>query len=469
MSRWGSRVAALCCLIAGVAGGVWIGYLASEAGRGRASAASGAAQSPATSAVVPAGIATAPPASSATGPPATVAGSSSVADLVERCRPAVVAVGAVIDRKTLLEESRRMRQQYPNMPELTPQQLDELLADPLQPNQRFLPFGSGFFVDAEGSVVTNNHVVAELLKREMPMAVRTSDDRLLKAELVGADEETDVAALRVPEAKGVRFVEWADSDSARVGDYVVAIGSPFGLESTVTLGIISAKGRQWVTPAENKAHTFDDYLQTDAAINPGNSGGPLFAMDGRVVGINTAIQTNTNDPSRAGSIGIGFSIPARLASFVSGQILKQGEVIRGYIGVELPSAEIERDRGTLGSGAVLARVAPGQPAEKAGLRAGDVVTEIGGKPIRNSKDLIDTVTLQEVGAAVPVRYLRGGKEMSTEIRVARRPALEDLQISGQDTPQRGQPTPESGAASAPDGSRLPGPLQDLLERVQPGP
>lgn len=465
MSRWGSRIAALCCLIAGIAGGVWLGYLASEAGHGRTSVAPGSSQASATSTVVPAGIAVEPEASSATGPPATVGGTSSVADLVERCQPAVVAVGAVLDRKAILEEARRR----PDMQGFSPERLEEMFSDPLAPSQPFLPFGSGFFVNAEGNVVTNNHVASELVKRQIPMAVRTWDNVLLKAELVGVDEETDVAVLRVPDAKGIRFVEWADSDAARVGDYVVAIGSPFGLEATVTLGIISAKGRQRVTPAQDNAHTFDDYLQTDAAINPGNSGGPLFAMDGRVVGINTAIQTNTSDPTRAGSIGIGFSIPARLASFVSAQILRQGEVVRGYIGVELPGAEIERERGTLGTGAVLARVAPGQPAEKAGLQAGDVVTEINGKAVRNSKDLIDIVTVQEIGTAVPVRFRRDGKEMETQLRVVRRPSLEDLQVGGPDArPRQERPSPESGGVSGPDGSKLPAPLRDLLEQIQPG-
>ncbi len=459
MSSWGSRFTALFCLIVGLAGGVWVGYLVSESGHGRGGLS--LFRSSSTSQPQPVTLAPAPPASASvvSGPPATVAGSASVADLVERCQPAVVAVGVVIDRAMLIEESRRMRKQFPSMPEMTPEQLDELLADPAQPNQRFMPLGSGFFISADGAVVTNNHVVAELQKRQMPISVRTADNQILKAELAGADEETDLAAVRVQGAANIRYVEWSDSDSARVGDSVVAIGSPFGLESSVTMGIISAKGRQWVTPAQSSAHTYDDYLQTDAAINPGNSGGPLFSMDGRVVGINTAIQTTSPDPNRAGSVGIGFSIPSNLAAFVVGQILQQGQVVRGYIGVELPNTEVERDRGTLGRGAFIARVAPGGPAAVAGLRSGDLVVEIAGKRIASSKELINTITVQPVDASVPVRIEREGKAMELSIRIAQRPAPKDLRLSDQPD----QPAEETESA---DGGGSP--LEKLLEQLGSG-
>jgi serine protease Do len=270
--------------------------------------------------------------------------------------------------------------------------------------------GSGFVIDPSGIIVTNNHVIdgAETIE------ARFHDGTVLRAELVGMDPKTDLAVLRVKPDAPLPAVTFGDSDRLRVGDWVIAIGNPFGLGGSVSLGIVSARNR------DINAGPYDDFLQTDAAINKGNSGGPLFNMAGEVVGINTAIFS----PS-GGSVGIGFSVPSATARSVIDQLAKFGETRRGWLGVRIQavtsdlveSLGLDRPRGAL-----VADVTPTGPAEVAGIQAGDVIVEFNGRAIREMRDLPRIVADTPIGSKVPVKVVRKGQEMTVTAEVGR---LED--------------------------------------------
>lgn len=270
--------------------------------------------------------------------------------------------------------------------------------------------GSGFIVDSAGLVVTNNHVVegAETIQ------IHLQDGTLLKAELVGRDPKTDLAVIRVKPTTPLPTVAFGDSDKARVGEWVIAIGNPFGLGGSVSLGIVSARNR------DINAGPYDDYIQTDAAINKGNSGGPLFDLDGNVIGINTAIFS----PS-GGSVGIGFSVPANTAKGVVDQLVKYGETRRGWLGVKVQTITDElAETMSLGKskGALVADVTDGSPGKAAGIEAGDVITEFNGRAIHDMKELPRAVASTEVGATVVVKAMRKGIEKSFNVTIGR---LED--------------------------------------------
>jgi serine protease Do len=270
--------------------------------------------------------------------------------------------------------------------------------------------GSGFIVDASGLVVTNNHVVegAETIQIHM------QDGTVMKAELVGRDPKTDIAVIRVKPSKPLPTVTFADSDKLRIGEWVIAIGNPFGLGGSVSLGIVSARNR------DINAGPYDDFIQTDAAINKGNSGGPLFNLEGQVVGVNTAIFS----PS-GGSVGIGFSVPSNTAKGVVAQLEKYGETRRGWLGVRVQSMsdEIVESMGLpKNSGALVADVTEGSPGKAAGIEPGDVITEFNGKPIRDMKELPKAVAATDIGATVAVKVIRKGKEMAFNVTIGR---LED--------------------------------------------
>jgi serine protease Do len=270
--------------------------------------------------------------------------------------------------------------------------------------------GSGFVIDGSGIIVTNNHVI----EGADTIEVNFTDGTTLKAELVGRDQKTDLAVLRVKPSKPLAFVPFGDSDKLRVGDWVMAIGNPFGLGGSVSLGIVSARNR------DINAGPYDDFIQTDAAINKGNSGGPLFNLQGEVVGINTAIYS----PS-GGSVGIGFSVPAATAKGVIDQLIKYGETRRGWLGVRIQSVTddlVESLGLDTARGALIADVTPGGPAQKSGIEAGDVIIEFNGKPIREMKDLPRIVADTEIGKTVPLKVLRKGKEVALNAEVGR---LED--------------------------------------------
>ena len=264
--------------------------------------------------------------------------------------------------------------------------------------------GTGFVLREDGVIVTNNHVV----RGAGEIRVRLSDGRDFEATVAGADPETDVAVLRI-DAKGLSAARLVESKEVDVGDWVLALGSPFGLDQTVTAGIISAKGRDHVGLA-----TFENYLQTDAAINPGNSGGPLCTLDGTVVGMNTAISSG----SGGGSDGVGFAIPMEMVKRVAESLLTDGRMRYGYMGVLLQqSADEARESG----GAVIAEVVANSPAARAGLQPGDVVTRIDGEPISGRAALIRTVGTRTPGSVVKVEVTRDGEPMVFDVKLTTRP------------------------------------------------
>jgi serine protease Do len=276
-----------------------------------------------------------------------------------------------------------------------------------QPRPRATSLGSGFVIDPDGYIVTNNHVIADADE----ITVIFSDDTTLKAVLIGRDPKTDLALLKVDSEKPLVAVEWGDSDAARVGHWVLAIGNPFGLGSTVTAGIISARAR------DINAGPFDDYLQTDAAINRGNSGGPLFNMDSQVIGINTAIYS----PS-GGSVGIGFSVPANLAKNVIHQLREFGETRRGWLGVRIQTVTEDLAE-SLGlddaRGALVASVTEGSPAADGGLRVGDVVVRFNGRDVTTMRRLPRIVAETRIGEVVEVDLWRDRRLVTVEVEIGR--------------------------------------------------
>jgi putative serine protease PepD len=262
--------------------------------------------------------------------------------------------------------------------------------------------GSGFIVRPDGYIVTNNHVIRAAANGRGEVKVTFSDGREADARIVGRDVSYDLAVLKI-EAKNLPAVEFADSDSVVVGDPVIAIGSPLGLSGTVTTGIISAKERPVSAGGdEGDEFSYINALQTDAAINPGNSGGPLVDAQGKVIGVNSAIaQLSSGGGSRAGNIGVGFAIPSKQAKRTAEELIATGKSTHPIMGVNI-------DRRYDGPGVRLLSVTAGGPADKAGLRAGDVVVELEGKRITSAEELVVGIRAREPGKPVTVTYTRGG-------------------------------------------------------------
>ncbi|MBP2295053.1 DegQ family serine endoprotease [Azospirillum rugosum] len=269
-----------------------------------------------------------------------------------------------------------------------------------------MSLGSGFIIDPAGYVVTNNHVVEGADKVEITL----TDKRKLSAKIVGTDPKTDLALLKVEPDRPLPTVAWGDSDGMRVGDWVVAIGNPFGLGGTVTAGIISARAR------DLGAGPYDDFLQTDAAINRGNSGGPMFNLKDEVIGVNSAIYSQSG-----GNIGIGFAIPSALAGPIIAELREKGRVTRGYLGVSIqpvgPDIATALDL-KQPTGALVANVSKNSPASKAGVASGDVVTEYNGKPIKGPHDLTRMVAQSKPGDTARIMVQRDGKPVPLEVRIA---------------------------------------------------
>jgi serine protease Do len=269
--------------------------------------------------------------------------------------------------------------------------------------------GSGFIVDSEGYILTNSHVV----EGAQEISVHLADGREFKAKVVGTDPPTDIAVIKI-KADNLPVAQLGDSDKAEVGDWVLAIGSPFGLDQTVTSGIISATGRSNVGITD-----YEQFLQTDAAINPGNSGGPLVNMRGQVTGVNTAIASHSG-----GYMGVGFAVPINLAREVMKRICEKGHVTRGWLGVGIQrltpelaeSMKLKADEGVL-----VSQVMEGGPAEKAGLKAGDVILEFAGKPVKTPSELQNSVAWGEPGTKADVVILRGGKRQTLKVTIDKRP------------------------------------------------
>ncbi len=309
--------------------------------------------------------------------------------------------------------------------------------------------GSGFVIDAaKGYIVTNNHVVRDATE----LVVRFGSGRQLTGRVLGADPKTDLAVLQVDGPLQVA-AEWGDSDAVEAGDWVLAIGSPLNLEQTVTAGIISAVGRQRLGIVGEGA--YEDFLQTDAALNPGNSGGPLIDLGGRVVGINTAIISQSG-----GDQGLGLAISARLARRAVNDLIRHGHVERGYLGVAIRDAE-ERDQKRLGlpdlRGALVAEVEPGSPAEAAGLKPDDLITQVGGHAIPDHNAFRLTVAETPPGTSLPIQILRDGKSATRTAQIAPMPTLLTLGL-------RLVPWPKEFLSGLPDK-----PEQAVLVfRVEPG-
>jgi len=320
--------------------------------------------------------------------------------------------GAVINiSTTYIVNSNGRGFPFPNVPESSPLRefFDKL--QPQQPPENEEPIesrslGSGFVIDEQGTIVTNYHVIEGATE----VFVAFTDGTRVEAEVVGADEKTDLAVLRVNVGRDLKHVELGDSETALVGDWVVAIGNPFGLGGSLSAGIVSARNR------DIRSGPYDNFIQTDAAINQGNSGGPLFNMDGEVVGINTAIISQSG-----GSLGIGFSIPINLAKPVIEQLIEFGETRRGWLGVEIQDVSEDIAAG-LGrpdtAGALVSRVVQGSPSDGV-IEEGDLILEFDGKPITKMRDLPRIVAETEVGKSVAVEVLRKGKDTILEVTLGR--------------------------------------------------
>ena len=339
----------------------------------------------------------------------------SFADLAERLMPSVVNISTT---QTVVSRSNP----FPGFEFPPGSPFGDMFKEFGTPQERqSSALGSGFIIDEKGIVVTNNHVIdgAE------DIVVQVNGEKKFNAKVIGADPLSDIAVLQLDTKDKFIPVKFGDSDKARIGDWVIAIGNPFGLGGTVTSGIISARNRSI------GLSRYEDYIQTDASINSGNSGGPLFDMNGDVIGINTAIL------GRSGNVGIGFSIPSNSAKIVIDQLIEFGETKRGWLGVRIQDvtkeiAEVENlDEPR---GALVASVAPNSPSEKAGVKAGDIILEFNGERIQEMKELPIIVARTAVGKKVKVKIWRNKKEITKTITLGRLETSEDFKVAEKNTP-----------------------------------
>ena len=335
---------------------------------------------------------------------------SSFADLAEKLMPSVVNISTT---QTVVTNSNP----FPGFEFPPGSPFGDMFKEFGTPQERqSSALGSGFIIDEDGIVITNNHVI----QGADDIIVRVNGDKEFKAKVIGADPLSDIAVLKLDTKEKFTPVKFGDSDKARIGDWVIAIGNPFGLGGTVTSGIISARNRSIGLTR------YEDYIQTDASINQGNSGGPLFNMDGDVIGINTAIL------GRSGSIGIGFSIPSNSAKIVINQLLEFGETKRGWLGVRIQDvtkeiAEVENLEKPMG--ALVASVADNSPSAKAGVKAGDIILEFDGVIINEMKELPTIVAKTAVGKKVKVKIWRNKKEIIKTITLGRLETSEDFKVA----------------------------------------
>jgi serine protease Do len=341
---------------------------------------------------------------------------TSFANIVQRVAPAVVSIDVVEKAKPSPAAAQGLGAFPFGDPQFNPFGLDLRRMFPQQPQHQppVRATGSGFFISADGYIVTNNHVVDGAQK----ITVRTRNGHELPARVVGRDPATDLAVLKV-DGDAFPFVSFEDSARPRVGDWVVAVGNPFGLGGTATAGIVSALGRRNVSQS-----SYVDYMQIDAPINRGNSGGPTFDIYGRVVGVNTAIFS----PS-GGSVGIGFDIPADVAARISHELIGKGKVVRGYMGATIQDVtpEIAQSLGAPAhQGALVADLAPEGPAQKAGLQSGDVVLGVGGKSVVSAADLTRKIGMAGPNETVVLRVRREGRTFDLPVRLGVRPSEAQL-------------------------------------------
>jgi serine protease Do len=336
----------------------------------------------------------------------------SLAPLVQRVLPAVVSISARLSSDTAGQGGDRSAEENEQSP------FDELLRRFFEnrgiPPREVMALGSGFIIDPAGYIVTNNHVVGNSDK----ITVVLQDNSRHPARIIGRDEKTDLALVKIDAGDKLPFVTWGDSEQAKVGDWVVAVGNPFSLGGTVTAGIISALGRYL------NEGPYDDFIQIDAPINRGNSGGPTFDLSGEVIGVNTAIYS----PS-GGSVGIGFAIPSNTAKNVIAQLKDHGHVVRGWLGVAIQAItpSIAKSLGMTPdqpTGALVASVSPNSPAAKAGLKQGDVILSANGHAIKNVHELPRLVAAMPVGNKLDLAIRRAGKDMTLSATIAEMPERE---------------------------------------------
>ncbi len=347
----------------------------------------------------------------------TVSGVQDFSDLAAKVTPAVVNVAVTMkggandsDEMRMADKPDQQKQMEEFMQRFAerfgqPMQPGKPGAKPQRPAQKGQAVGTGFIVDEKGWIVTNHHVVGKADE----IMVTMSDGRKLPAKLMGGDEKTDIAVIKVESDKPLPYVTFGDAGKVRVGQPVMAVGNPFGLGGTVTTGIVSARGR------DIQSGPFDDYIQTDAAINRGNSGGPLFDMEGNVIGINTAIFSPTG-----GSVGLGFAIPASLAQPVVDQLKVNGRVERGLLGVQIqPISEELAKSMSLDSekGALVAQVSPDSAAKAAGIQSGDVIKSVDGKNVDTIKDLTRMISGMKPGTSAKLGVWRDGKDMTVTAKI----------------------------------------------------
>jgi len=333
----------------------------------------------------------------------------SFADLAEKLMPSVVNISTTT---TVTTQSNPFPFQFP-----PGSPFEDMFKEFGAPQERkSAALGSGFIIDEKGIVITNNHVIQDA----EDIIVRVNGDKEFKAQVIGADPLSDIAVLKLDSNEKFIPVKFGNSDKARIGDWVIAIGNPFGFGGTVTSGIISARNRSLGLTR------YEDYIQTDASINSGNSGGPLFDLNGDVIGINTAIL------GRSGSIGIGFAIPSNSAKIVIDQLVKFGETKRGWLGVRIQDVTKEiADVENLDEprGALVASVADNSPSQKAGVKAGDIILEFNGEKIKEMKELPTIVARTEVGKNVKVKIWRNKKEIIKTITLGRLETSEDFKVA----------------------------------------
>ncbi len=344
----------------------------------------------------------------------------SFAPLVNRVKPAVVNIATTQMQKG----GDQGELQMPDFPPGSP--FGELFRH-LQPNQgkpeKLHALGSGFIVDPAGYVVTNNHVVGNATD----ISVTLATGEILKGKLIGHDEKTDLALVKVSSDKPLPYVSFGNSDQSQVGDWVIAVGNPFGLGGSVTAGIVSARGR------DIHSGPYDDYLQLDASINRGNSGGPTFNVDGQVIGINTAIYS-----PNGGSVGIGFAIPSNVAQPVIAQLRSSGHVDRGWLGVQIQpvTPDMANALGLKSThGALVAGVQPDSPASRAGLKQGDVILRYGSEEVQSPRDLSRAVADTKAGTSQPIAVFRDGQSTTLNTTIAKstdQPATSEKLAKGEE-------------------------------------
>ena len=344
---------------------------------------------------------------------------NSFADLAEKLMPSVVNIATT---QTVVTRSNPL----PNFQFPPGSPFEDMFKEFGTPQERqSSALGSGFIIDQKGIVITNNHVI----EGAEDIVVQVNGDKDFKAKVIGADPLSDIAVLQLETNEKFIPVKFGDSDKARIGDMVIAIGNPFGLGGTVTSGIISARNRN----LGGTLARYEDYIQTDASINTGNSGGPLFDLNGDVIGINTAIL------GRSGNVGIGFAIPSNSAGIVIDQLIKFGETKRGWLGVRIQDvtkeiADIEKlDKPR---GALVASVAQNSPSEKAGIKAGDIILDFNGEKIKEMKELPIIVARTEVGKKVKVKIWRNKREIIKTVTLGRLETSEEFKVTEKKEPKK---------------------------------